>query len=133
MKYVPSVAFSLCDPRADADFEPLRPIVRQVVKRVLAEGLPKGTCLNINFPLLPTFKGVRVCRMAKGTWYNECVKMQHPHGYDYFWMTGHYRNDEPEATDTDNYALQHGYVAITPTQIDVTAYELLQKMKDWEQ
>ena len=59
--------------------------------------------------------------------------MQHPHGYDYFWMTGRYRNDEPEATDTDNYALQHGYVAITPTQIDVTAYELLQKMKDWEQ
>ena len=133
MKYVPSVAFSLCDPRTDANFKPLRPIVRQVVKRVLAEGLPKGTCLNVNFPLLPTFKGVRVCRMAKGTWYNECVKMQHPHGYDYFWMTGHYRNDEPEATDTDNYALQHGYVAITPTQIDVTAYELLQKMKDWEQ
>ena len=67
--------------------------------------------------------------MDYGTWYNECVKMQHPHGYDYFWMTGSYRNDEPEAEDTDNWALTHGYVAITPTRIDVTDYELLKSWK----
>ena len=42
-------------------------------------------------------------------------------------------NDEPDAEDTDNWALNHGYIAITPTQIDVTAYEMLAKMKDWEQ
>ena len=34
MKYIPSVAFSLCDCSADADFEPLRPYVRQIVRRV---------------------------------------------------------------------------------------------------
>ena len=48
-------------------------------------------------------------------------------------MTGHYRNDEPEATDTDKWALDNGYVAITPTQVDVTAYDMIDKMKDWEQ
>ena len=131
MKYIPSVAFSLCDPRPDACFAPLRPLVRAVVRKVLAEGLPKGVCLNVNFPLAQTFAGVRVCRMAKGTWYNECEKMTHPHGYEYFWMTGHYHNDEPEATDTDNWALQHGYVAITPTQIDVTAYQAIDLVKAW--
>ena len=133
MKYIPSMAFSLCDHRDDADFEPMRPYVRQMVQRVLDEGLPLGVCLNINFPLASEFKGVKVCRMAKGTWGNEVTKCRHPRGYDYWWMVGTYHNDEPDAEDTDNWALNHGYIAITPTQIDVTAYEMLAKMKDWEQ
>ena len=133
MKYIPSVAFSLCDYRDDADFEPMRPYVCQMVQRVLKEGLPLGVCLNINFPLRAQFKGIKVCRMAKGTWGNEVTRCHHPRGYDYWWMVGSYTNDEPEAEDTDNWALNHGYVAITPTQIDVTAYEMLDKMKDWEQ
>ena len=129
MKYIPSVGFSLCDHRDDADFTPLRPYVRQIVRKVLDDGLPKGVCLNVNFPKVSEFKGVKMCRMAMGTWYNECVKMRHPHGYDYYWMTGDYRNDEPEATDTDNWALTHGYVAITPTRIDVTDYETLKNFE----
>lgn len=133
MKYIPSMAFSLCDYRADADFEPLRPYVRQMVQRVLREGLPTGVCLNVNFPLAPAFQGVKMCRMAKGTWGNEVTRCHHPRGYDYWWMVGQYTNDEPEAADTDNWALGHGYVAITPTQVDVTAYEALANMKDWEQ
>ncbi|MBQ8949181.1 MAG: 5'/3'-nucleotidase SurE [Prevotella sp.] len=130
MKYIPSVAFSLCDHRDDADFEPLRPLVKTITERVLAEGLPQGVCLNVNFPA-STFQGVRVCRMAHGTWGSEVTKCHHPRGYDYWWMVGHYQNDEPEAEDTDNWALNHGYVAITPTQIDVTAYSAMDIIKGW--
>ena len=149
LKYIPSVAFSLCDQHPDADFEPLRPYVRQITQRVLAEGLPKGVCLNVNFPSNPCsssissssssaggiasapYKGVKVCRMAFGTWYNETIQCHHPRGYDYWWMVGHYRNDEPEAEDTDNWALKHGYIAITPTQIDVTAHQAIEKIRKW--
>jgi 5'-nucleotidase len=132
LKYIPSLAFSLCDYSADADFEPLRHYIREITQRVLNEGLPKGVCLNVNFPLVEAFKGVKVCRMAYGTWYNETIKEHHPRGYDYWWMVGHYRNDEPEAEDTDNWALSNGYVAITPTTIDVTAYEAMNQIKDWD-
>ena len=131
LKYIPSVAFSLCDYHEDADFSPMRPLIRQLVLRILRDGLPRGVCLNVNFPL-GEVKGVRVCRMAFGTWYDECVKQHHPRGYDYYWMVGKYRNDEPEAEDTDNWALTHGYVAITPTHIDVTHYEMLDEMKSWQ-
>ena len=131
MKYIPSVAFSLCDHRDDADFEPLRPFIRTIMAQVLREGLPHGVCLNVNFPLVPMFQGVRVCRMAPGTWYNEVTKCHHPRGYDYWWMVGSYRNDEPEAEDTDRWALDHGYVAITPTQIDLTAYSAIGQLKAW--
>lgn len=132
MKYIPSVAFSLADTAADADFTPLRPYVRSIVRRVLRDGLPEGVCLNVNFPKAAPYRGVKVCRMARGTWFNECVANTHPRGYEYFWMTGRYRNDEPEATDTDNWALTHGYVAITPTQTDVTAYAAMERLRAWE-
>ena len=132
MKYIPSVAFSLCDHQEDADFEPLRPLIRQITERMLREGLPMGVCLNVNFPLVEKYKGVRVCRMAKGTWENEVTQCRHPRGYDYWWMVGHYKNDEPDAEDTDNWALSHGYVAITPTQVDVTAYSAMEKIKAWD-
>ena len=131
MKYISSVAFSLCDHRADADFSSLRPLVRQITERVLKEPLPHGVCLNVNFPLVDHYQGVRVCRMAKGTWGGEVEKRHHPRGYDYWWMVGYYTNDEPDAEDTDNWALTHGYVAITPTQIDVTAYEAINLVKSW--
>ena len=132
MKYIPSVAFSLCDTKADADFEPLRPLILQITERVLREGLPLGVCLNVNFPLVKEYKGVRVCRMAKGTWNSEVTKCHHPRGYDYWWMVGHYQNDEPEAEDTDNWALSHGYIAITPTQVDVTAYQAINLVNSWD-
>ena len=116
----------------DDDFEPLRPYVRTITQRVLAEGLAKGVCLNVNFPKQAPYQGVRVCRMAFGTWYNECTQCHHPRGYDYWWMVGSYRNDEPDAEDTDKWALSHGYVAITPTQIDVTAYQAIEQIKSWQ-
>ena len=146
MKHIPSVAYSLCDFRPDADFEPMRPYVKRFTAQVLKDGLPKGVCLNINFPLLdaqfspltshPTplpegsdYKGVKVCRMGIGSWQNEVTKCHHPRGYDYWWMVGHYHNEEPDATDTDRWALDNGYVAITPTRLDVTAYDALEVLK----
>ena len=136
MKYIPSVAYSLCDHNDDANFEPLRTYIKRYTKQVLSQGLPLGVCLNINFPVLTEgesdYQGVKVCRMAHGTWSNEVTKCHHPRDYDYYWMVGHYQNDEPEADDTDNWALNHGYIAITPTTMDVTAYEAMEQLKSWE-
>ena len=129
MKYIPSIAFSSCDFNPEADLSPLRPYVRQIVTKVLTEGLPKGTCLNVNFPKGNSFKGIKVCRMTYGRWVNEVESRQHPYGGGYYWMVGHYENDEPEETDTDQWAIAHGYVAVTPTTIDVTDYGLLGKLK----
>lgn len=131
MKGIPSVAFSLCDFRSDADFEPMRGLVRRTVEKVLEEGLPEGSCLNINFPLTDDYKGARLCRMASGHWENEIVKRRHPAGFhDYYWMSGNYVNDEPTSDDTDAWALSHGYASITPVTVDLTDYALLNKLAD---
>ena len=42
-----------------------------------------------------------------------------------------YINFELDAENTDHWAMDHGYVAVTPTSIDVTAYHFMEELKDW--
>ena len=107
------------------------PYIRTIVKQVLKESLPHNTLLNVNFPNLPTFKGVKVCRMSNGFWDQEVENRNHPFGHEYYWLAGHFFNSEPNSEDTDRWALDNGYVAITPTTIDVTAYDMIEKAKKW--
>lgn len=132
LKAIPSIGFSLCNHSADADFSPCLPYIELIVKRVLEKGLPQWTCLNVNFPNTEQLNGVRICRQTQGVWTNEFVKADHPRGGNYYWLTGEYVNLEPDQEDTDHWALDHDYVAITPVQVDMTAYALLAEMKNWD-
>ena len=127
---IPSVAFSLCDMNPDADFSPLRPYIIDIVFKTIVAGLPRYTCLNVNFPKEEKFKGTRICRMAATRWDDEIAPVKNPRGGKMYWLVGHRTNLEPEAEDTDAWALEHGYVAITPTTLDVTARELMGVLKD---
>ena len=81
MKYIPSVAFSICDHSPEADFTPLADYVKSITRHVLEEGLPKGVCLNVTFPVVPDgFKGVKVCRMAFASWGSDTDKSTQPYG-----------------------------------------------------
>ncbi|MCF2580503.1 5'/3'-nucleotidase SurE [Bacteroides caecigallinarum] len=131
LKGIPSIGFSLCNHDADADFSFTLPYVKSIVKTTLENGLPYGTCLNVNFPDTKELKGIRICRQTDGVWINEFAECNHPRHNGYYWLTGSYKNYEPNVEDTDHWALDHGYVAITPTKIDVTSYELMEKMKSW--
>lgn len=121
LKGIPSVAFSLCDYDDDADFGQMEPLVRSIVEKVLREGLPRYICLNINMP--KEWNGeILNCRMAYGHWRNEVDERRHPATRKpYYWMTGYYQNDEPDAKDTDAWAIANGYCAITPLTADMTA------------
>ena len=131
LKGVPSIGYSLCDHDADADFDPMLPYVRRITEEVLAHGLPKGVCLNVNVPKTSELKGVRICRQTDASWGREWCRGKHPKGGEYFWLTGKFTNNEPEAEESDRWALEHDYVAITPIQIDMTAYGMIDELRNW--
>lgn len=134
MKGIPSIGFSVCDHDPDLDFTPTIPYVRHIVRMTLAERLPQGVCLNVNFPTNPPYQGLKICRQTVGRWEKEwCVSQNPRNGQDLYWLTGHFENHEPEATDNDKWALDHNYVAITPTRIDLTDYPLLKRLAHWEE
>lgn len=128
---VPSVGFSLCDHSAEADFSVAQVYANRICKKVLDEGLPKDTCINVNVPKLEDVKGMKVCRQADGRWNEEFVPRKDPYGGKYFWLTGSFFNREPEATDTDEAVLKAGYVSIVPCKVDLTDYDALETLKSW--
>lgn len=128
---IPSVAFSLCDHDPDADFEPSGPYVRDIVEKVLAKGLPALTCLNVNFPAVKELKGVRICEQAKGVWVNEWENFARRGDSRFYWMAGEFQHIDTDNENSDRWALSNGYVAITPTTVDVTDRKLMNELKTW--
>ncbi|MDR3226290.1 MAG: 5'/3'-nucleotidase SurE [Prevotellaceae bacterium] len=129
----PSIGFSLCDHNDDADFSACIQFGRKIIDKVLTEKFGAESFLNVNFPKLPLdeLKGIKICRQAKGAWREEFEKRTDPQGMDYYWLTGEYVNEEPDATDTDEAWLAKGYATVVPHTLDRTNYAELEKMKKW--
>ena len=68
--------------------------------------------------------------MARSVWRKEVVERRHPWGPKYYWLVGENVELEPEADDPDRWALAHGYVAVTPTQLDVTAHAFIDVLRE---
>jgi 5'-nucleotidase len=129
---IPSVAVSLTDLSPCADFSQAAKYGRRVVEKVLANGLPEGTCLNLNIPNIPDIKGLKVCSQTRGYWAKEFMETNDPHDRPVYWLTGEFLNQEPENNLSDEWALNQGYAALVPLRIDMTDYFFLEEIKDWE-
>ncbi|MDR2894476.1 MAG: 5'/3'-nucleotidase SurE [Alistipes sp.] len=129
---VPSIGFSLDDHSPDADFEAAGEVARRVVARILESKPAMPLCLNVNVPVArpEELRGIRVCRQCRGHWREEFFCRQNPWGRDYYWLTGAFRNAEPDATDTDEWALAHGYASVVPIQVDLTDHRQLAPLGD---
>ena len=49
-------------------------------------------------------------------------------GQEYYWLTGKFKNAEPEATDTDEYWLERGYATIVPCTTDNSVLNILPEL-----
>lgn len=130
----PSVGLSLTDHAADADFTAAKRYAREIIAAILEgeQSFDRPLCLNVNIPNIAEqdIRGVRVCRQCRGIWREEFFRHEDPRGKPYFWLTGSYTNYEPDAQDTDEWALANGYVSVVPVQVDMTGYHQLEQLKD---
>ncbi|MBC8320146.1 MAG: 5'/3'-nucleotidase SurE [Bacteroidetes bacterium] len=126
---VPGIGFSLDDFSPHADFSHVDVYVIAITKKVLREGLPKGVCLNVNFPLNSSepLKGIKVCRQADARWIEEFEERQDPHGRTYYWLAGRFENGD-DRNDTDEKALADNYVSVVPSHTDFTAHDYVNKL-----
>lgn len=124
MKGIPAIAFSLKTKSQQCDFLPYEEVIMRTARYVLKNGLPEDVMLNVNFPEVEALKGTRVCRVGRGRWMKEMKQV----GEGAYQLTGYFQNLEPDAEDTDYWALDHGFAAISPLQLDTTAYNLLKKL-----
>ena len=125
---IPSVGFSLLHHSMKADFSLSTAIVASIAAEVIANGLPAGICLNVNIPARVIPEGIKVCRAAKGYWTDQYERYLDPLGVPFYWLTGHFVNNEPEATDTDEYWLGCRYVSVVPVKVDLTARDAIREL-----
>ena len=136
-----SIGFSLDSYDPDADFSFMEPYIVQIVNEVLKDTLnfklsnqaatlnsklstlnskdKYGLCWNVNAPV-GEIKGVRLTRQCQGYWDEEVATIEDEEGGVYYKLGGQFCNTEPDAEDTDEWALHHGYIAITPSTVDTT-------------
>lgn len=129
---IPAIGFSLLDFALEADFSAAKKIAKTIALQTLKNGLPKGVVLNVNIPKLKfrEINGIKVCRQANAHWQEKFDKRTNPLGRDYFWLTGEFINED-KGKDTDEYALENGYVSVVPVQFDLTAHHAIQELNSW--
>lgn len=127
---IPAVGLSLLDYSPDADFTTAMHFGRPIVEKVLANGLPPYTCLNVNIPkvAISEIKGVKVTRQCHGVWHEDLVERTDVFGRKYYWLTGYLERKEL-AEDTCEWALQNNYVSVQPVQFDLTAHQYIENLK----
>ena len=128
-----AIGYSLFSLNPDADFDHLDTAILEITKKVLKEGLPKGVCLNVNFPKRceEPMKGIKVCRQAACRWVEYFEEKYDPAGLPYYDLDGTFESDDI-LPDTDLWALEHNYVSVVPTCFDWTAYHCIEPMKAFE-
>ncbi len=122
---IPSVGFSLITHDLGADFTPTTAYIKQIAAKVIADGLPYGVCLNVNFPVCNEIKGLKVVKAAMGHWIEEYLDYTDPNGKPFYMLTGRYQADNPDDPETDLYWLDRGYGTIVPARTDQTAHDLI--------
>ena len=127
---IDSLGISLLDFSFEADFEPSKHFIRNLVDKTLTNGLGTAKLLNVNIPKLNTseIKGIKVCRQAKGRWVEEFSESIDPRGQPYYWLTGKFQIEDSE-NDTDIYALENGYISVVPSGHDLTMYPAIKELK----
>ncbi len=130
---IPSIGFSLCDYRHDADFSLVDKYIRKICMEVLEKGLPERTCLNVNIPAVngADIKGIKVCSQANARWVEEYDERKDPANRDYYWLTGKFELLD-ERKETDEAALRDNYVSVVPVHYDLTAHHAMEHLHKFD-
>ncbi|MEE9543328.1 MAG: 5'/3'-nucleotidase SurE [Thermodesulfobacteriota bacterium] len=126
---IPSIAVSLVA-RENFDFTNAASFSAKLAGRVLTEGLPPDTLLNVNVPDGSEIKGHRITRLGKRAYGDVVIKKVDPRGRNYYWIGGDLEKWEG-GEDSDFQTIEDGFISITPLHLDMTNYASIDKLKDW--
>jgi 5'-nucleotidase len=132
---LPGIAVSQDAPeyhQGGLDYGPAARYARRIAQAVIEHGLPENVLLNVNVPDLPEeqIKGVRITRQGLRVYHDLLDARKDPRGRPYYWIGGEAPSGVPE-DGSDVGVLAEGYVSITPLQLDLTAYGVIQELQDW--
>ena len=128
---IPSIAVSMSQHNA-SHFETAARVIVDLVKKHQASPLSAPTLLSVNVPdiAFDDLKGSKVTRLGRRHKAYPVIKATTPRNEVMYWV-GAAGDAADKSEDTDFYAVEHGYVSITPLQVDLTRYSQLADLNAW--
>jgi 5'-nucleotidase len=111
---IKGIAFSTSVGKSEPDFKHLVPFVEKSLEMLLKD--PDLTLINVNFPAKPT--EVRWTRQSVRHYDGKVVPGVDPMGRKHYWFT--VMPLEAAEEGTDRWAVENGFVSITPLRLDLT-------------
>ena len=108
------VALSAPVTKDEPDFAKLEPFLEQALAQLVSE--TDLSLVNVNFPEEP--RGVRWTRQSVRHYDGKVVPGENPQGHKHFWFTVIPLESAEEGTD--RWAVEHGFVSLTPLRLDLT-------------
>ena len=130
----PAMAVSVASWDQDIHWSTAADAACKLVVWLAANPLPPYTILNVNVPNLPEAKirGVAVVPQGRRQYVDRIEKRHDPLGRPYFWLGGSLAEEAARAeAGTDVRAVADGYISLTPIQLDMTAYDLMPRLRDF--
>ena len=128
---IPSLAVSMLQ-HAAQHFYSAAKIVVDLVRHHQNKPLPMAALLNVNVPDVPhdQLNGTRITRLGKRHKAEPVIKAASPRGETVYWV-GAAGAAQDAGEGTDFHAVKHGFISVTPLQIDLTQYQQLETLKGW--
>jgi len=124
---VPSIAVSAATAEV---YQYAAEFAGRLAVQVVQAALPADVVLNVNVPSPPVL-GARVTRMGKRVYRDRLIVRHDPRGRPYYWIGGEQPSGIPDE-GTDIWAIQNGYISVTPIQLDLTAHDRLPSLRAWD-
>lgn len=116
--------------REQPNFDLLKPWAATVLEALL--GVPDLPLVNVNFPAASP-RGTRWTRQSMRHYDGKVVPGKDPMGRTHYWFT--VVPIESTEEGTDRWAVEQGYVSMTPLRLDLTDDDMLsqaQKIESWK-
>lgn len=128
---LPSIAISITSSKPRY-FETAANIAVLLLNQLIVKELPADTILNVNVPDLPLteIKGLKATRLGQRHRSEPVIEGRDPRNKKIYWV-GPPGAQQDAGEETDFYAVENGYVSITPLKIDLTNYQRLNTLNDW--
>ena len=105
------------------ELESLEPFIEKTLDLLLED--EESALFNVNFP--PEAKGIKWTRQSIRLYDGKIMPGMDPMGRKHYWFT--VIPLEPAEEETDRWAVENGYVSITPLRLDLTDEKKLKEMK----
>ena len=130
---IPAVAVSLSTLQAGqvADYRVAAQIAVPIVRKVLEQGLPPFTILNINVPAvarMDELRGIRLTRQGVRVYRDVLVEA----GEGLVRVEGEPPSGNTDEIGTDLWAVHRQYVSVTPVHLDMTAHQFMANLEAWD-